>query len=847
MVEAQPGPRVGALLADRFRVLEVIGRGGMGIVVRAFDTFTKTEVAVKHVRPDLAEDPDYADRLLREAALARELSHRNVCRVHDAYRDGDGVLLSMEYVQGETLRKRLDRGPLLPEEALAVARQICAGVAAAHEKGVVHRDLKPENVLIDEGGRAVVLDFGVARKEDSPRDTVTGIALGTPRYMAPEQQQGKAVTPATDVFALGLVIEELYGERRPPAWLRPVIRRATEREARRRFRDASALGRSLSRPWMRLSIVGVTVGSSVAVLGALALIVNPGLLLGLFRGDVDGGARTLGAPKEPVKSILTRQWGGAQFGTVSPDGKLLAYMEESNNVMEGLLRPLSEANVLPQRFSEPGQSVTWLSFAPDSRRIAFSTGRHFQDRAAEIYIVEITSGKVGGDKPRRIAAGTTPSWFPDGKQMALSHYNEDTGRWHLARLLVGDSAVAPIEADPPARFELCPTVSPDGRSLAYLAGPSPGGLRVLPATGGPAVTLDERPTFYDRVQWTPDGKRLLFGTVTRGLLSVSVHGKGAPVSLLPPSDIPHNPSLTANGKLLVYTRAQEGYELWTTERDGGASSIIRVSIPTDVVAWPLFSPDGQSIALMVGENDGNTIANSVVVLPRTGGVGRQVSKTVTRTLWPESFVDKGRALILGNNLAGGLEVVTLTDTPAPAIKFGADEMHAAVSPDGRYLATTRMEGKEGTIAGGLWVRPVGSPPTEAVCWLEDGFGRPTWAPDGREVAVGTSKGLLGLSRGPDQTRRLRIVDPQGTLLRSKFMRFAPDGKLLLADYPHIYEVDLRAEVARPVVSPRRISNLFGFTISPDGKQLVYATQPVNSDLWLVESPDQLLMAQRLSP
>jgi serine/threonine protein kinase len=251
MTEGQQGPRVGALLAERFQVLEVIGRGGMGIVVRAIDQLTGSEVAVKHVRPDLAEDPDYADRLLREAQLARDVSHHNICRVHEVHRHGDEVLLSMEYVRGETLRRRLDRGPIAPREALSIARQICAGVAAAHQKGVVHRDLKPENVLIEANGRAVVLDFGVARKEGTPRDTVTGIALGTPRYMSPEQQQGKAVGPATDVFALGLVIEELYGNHKPPAWLRSIIRKATDRDPRRRQPDAGALGRQLAHPLMR--------------------------------------------------------------------------------------------------------------------------------------------------------------------------------------------------------------------------------------------------------------------------------------------------------------------------------------------------------------------------------------------------------------------------------------------------------------------------------------------------------------------------------------------------------------------------------------------------------------------
>ncbi len=837
MTDGQQGPRVGTLLADRFQVLEVIGKGGMGIVVRAFDQLTSSEVAVKHVRPDLAEDPDYAERLLREAQLARDVSHPNICRVHDVYRHGDEVLLSMEYVHGETLRKRLDRGPIPPAEALDISRQICAGVAAAHQKGVIHRDLKPENVLLESSGRAVVLDFGVARKEGTPRDTVTGIALGTPRYMSPEQQQGKAVGPATDVFALGLVIEELWGNRKQPGWLRTLLRKATERDPRRRFPDAEALGTQLAHPIMRLSLAPILLLSGAAAVATLLFVVHPLVLLDLLH--LAGSER--GQRDEVRKTLLTRQWSGAQLATLSPDGKLLGYLEETGGIMAIFLRPMRDTGApIRQILAPDGRSVAWISFSPDSRRITFSTGRRLIDRDAEVYVLSLTDGPGPGPAPRRLIDGSTPSWFPDGKTLAISHCNQDTGRCHLSRIAAEGGEATAIEADPPASLEYCPAVSPDGKQVAYLAGLAPGGLRVVPVAGGKALTLDPDPSFYYRVQWTPDGKRIVYGSDTRGLLSIDADSPGGhPATLLPPIDYAISPSLSADGKILVYTRNVEAYELSIIDRNGHNRQEVPINYPVAAIGYPLFSPDGKHIALQMSIRDGTQ--RLVALVDRTTGTVRPLVEPGEAWLYPESFIDNGNALIVGTRKPGGLRVVPVLGRPVPKIEFGADETRADISPDGKLLSTLRAGGKEGAINSGLWVRPVGAPPTQAECWVVDGAGQPAWSPDSTQVAMPTNSSAVVLSQGPDRVRTLQLQDPiTHEPLLTKQIRFAKDGKLLLIHFPRIYEIDLSTEAARLIISPDHLSNLFGLTLSPDDLLVAYVMQPFHTDLWLVESTDNLL-------
>ncbi len=198
----------GATLADRFRVVGRVGQGGMGEIYRAEDLKLGQEVALKFLPSAHAREPRRLQLLYKEVRLARQVSHPNICRVYDAGEVGGRTFISMELVEGEDLSKLLRRVGRFPaERAVWIARQLCAGLAAAHDRGVVHRDLKPANVMIDSRGQVRITDFGVA---GFLHERTRAETAGTPAYMAPEQQEGHEVTPRSDIYALGLVLYELF-------------------------------------------------------------------------------------------------------------------------------------------------------------------------------------------------------------------------------------------------------------------------------------------------------------------------------------------------------------------------------------------------------------------------------------------------------------------------------------------------------------------------------------------------------------------------------------------------------------------------------------------------------------
>ncbi len=195
----------GTLLGGRYRIVERLGRGGMGEVYRADDLKLGQPVALKFLPPDVDKDPARLTQLHTEVRMARQVSHPNVCRVYDIDEVDGATFLSMEYVDGEDLSSLLKRVGRFPEErGLEIARQICAGLAAAHERDVIHRDLKPANVMLDGTGKVRITDFGLAGASGE------AIRAGTPAYMAPEQLAGNEVTARSDIYALGLVLYEIF-------------------------------------------------------------------------------------------------------------------------------------------------------------------------------------------------------------------------------------------------------------------------------------------------------------------------------------------------------------------------------------------------------------------------------------------------------------------------------------------------------------------------------------------------------------------------------------------------------------------------------------------------------------
>jgi serine/threonine protein kinase len=203
----------GSLLAERYRIVALLGQGGMGEVYRADDLTLGQPVALKFLPEQAAGDPALLDRFRGEVRISRKVSHPNVCRVYDVGEVDGQTFFTMEYVDGEDLASLLRRIGRLPnDKALEIARQLCAGLAAAHAKGVLHRDLKPANIMLDGRGQAVITDFGLAALTDQAQGSE--IRSGTPAYMAPEQLAGKEVTERSDIYSLGLVLYELFTGKR---------------------------------------------------------------------------------------------------------------------------------------------------------------------------------------------------------------------------------------------------------------------------------------------------------------------------------------------------------------------------------------------------------------------------------------------------------------------------------------------------------------------------------------------------------------------------------------------------------------------------------------------------------
>ena len=274
---------IGHLFANRYKIEQVLGRGGMGVVYKATDSQLDETVAIKTLPGDvMTRSPEDLERFKREIRLARKITHRNVLRTFD-YGEAEGVyFISMEFVRGYTLAELLDEAPnrqMPTRAAVGITRQICRGLQAAHEQGIIHRDIKPQNVLIDAKGEVKLMDFGIARMAETPEAmTQAGLIVGTPHYMSPEQVQGKLLDARSDVYSMGVLIYEmLVGHRpfesssltgvltahiteaaRPPIELRPdigreintIVMRCLTKEPRERYADSGALLADLDRVQM---------------------------------------------------------------------------------------------------------------------------------------------------------------------------------------------------------------------------------------------------------------------------------------------------------------------------------------------------------------------------------------------------------------------------------------------------------------------------------------------------------------------------------------------------------------------------------------------------------------------
>ncbi|MCJ7680964.1 MAG: protein kinase, partial [Candidatus Aminicenantes bacterium] len=208
--------RRGSIFAGRYEIIEELGKGGMGKVYRVEDKKIKEEVALKLLKPEIASDKKTIERFSNELKMARKIVHKNVCRMYDINEEKGNHFITMEYVSGQDLKGMIRQSRQLTiGTSISIAKQICDGLTEAHKIGIVHRDLKPSNIMIDKGGDAHIMDFGIARSLKEKGITGAGVMIGTPEYMSPEQVEGKEVDQRSDIYSLGIIMYEMLTGRVP--------------------------------------------------------------------------------------------------------------------------------------------------------------------------------------------------------------------------------------------------------------------------------------------------------------------------------------------------------------------------------------------------------------------------------------------------------------------------------------------------------------------------------------------------------------------------------------------------------------------------------------------------------